>query len=134
MKSEIQKILQDTPVYFKLHPYQFGEKKNYEEKFKDFENLKVITNEWSVGELLQQSDTVFAVQTTAIYEALQAQKKVIVLKRSSYERQQHIFDHPNLHLVDTEEEFADALAQEIDTECKMEYFASFEKERFLKLL
>ncbi len=134
VKSEIQKILQDIPVYFKLHPYQFGEKKNYEEKFKDFENLKVVTNEWSVGELLQQSDTIFAVQTTAIYEALQAQKKVIVLKRSSYERQQHIFEHSNLYLVDTEEEFADALAQEIDRECKTEYFAPFEKERFLRLL
>ncbi len=73
-------------------------------------------------------------QTTAIYEALQAQKKVIVLKRSSYERQQHIFDHSNLHLVDTEEEFIDALAQEVDTESKTEYFAPFEKECFLKLL
>ena len=134
LKSEKEGQLKDISIYFKLHPNQFFEKEYYTEKLSSLKNIRIITNEKSVGELLKICNTVFAIQSTAIYEALQANRKVILLKRMSYLRHQHIFDRKNLHLVDTVEDFISALNTEIVIDQDITFFAPFDKEAFLKAL
>ena len=134
LKSEKEGQLKDISIYFKLHPNQFFEKEYYTEKLSSLKNIRIITNEKSVGELLKICNTVFAIQSTAIYEALQANRKVILLKRMSYLRHQHIFDRKNLHLVDTVEDFISALNTEIVIDQDITFFAPFDKEAFFKAL
>lgn len=130
LSPKVSEIIKQKKVYFKLHPNQFTEELHYKEKLKNFANIEIITNTQSVGDLLQISDTVLAIQSTVIYEALQAMKRVIILKRELYALQKGIFNHPNLHIVDTAQEFYEALDKEINTDCQVEYFSPFDKEIF----
>lgn len=134
LELEKEGQLKNTPIYFKLHPNQFFEKEYYIEKLSSIKNIRIITNEQSVGGLLKICSTVFAIQSTAIYEALQANRKVILLKRMSYLRHGHIFDRKNLHLVDTVEDFISALNTEILTDPNVAFFAPFDKESFFEAL
>lgn len=124
----------EMKIFFKLHPNQYVEKDFYSKKLKSMKNVQVITNEQTVGQLLEKSGTLFTILSTTIYEALQSQRKVILLKESPYEHQSHVFNHPNLHLVDTVGEFTEGLKKEIDTAYKTQYFEPFDKEAFLKAL
>ena len=124
----------DEMIYFKLHPNQFNEKVFYEDKFKDFHNVNVISNELSVGELLQKTDTLFTILSTAVYEALQAKKKVILLKRNPYLHLEHVFDHPNLYLVNNVEEFVEAKNKNINADINVEYFSPFNPKKVLEIL
>ena len=76
--EKLQKEIKNIPIYFKLHPNQFHQKHYYTEQLKNFDNIKVITDEFSVGELLENFNTLFTILSTAIYEALQSQRKVIL--------------------------------------------------------
>ncbi len=134
LDEEVQKIVENIPIFFKLHPNQFHEKSYYESKLKSAKNIKVITNEQSVGELLTQCDTLFTILSTAVYEALQSQRKVILLKENPYEHQQHIFYHPNIHLVGNSKEFSQALDKNIDYTQHEQFFTPFDKKAFLKLV
>jgi hypothetical protein len=134
LRLEKEGQLKNTLIYFKLHPNQFFEKEYYIEKLSSIKNIRIITNEQSVGGLLKICSTVFAIQSTAIYEALQANRKVILLKRMSYLRHGHIFDRKNLHLVDTVEDFISALNTEILTDPNVAFFAPFDKESFFEAL
>ena len=134
LRLEKEGQLKNTLIYFKLHPNQFFEKEYYIEKLRSLKNLRIITNEQSVGELLKICNTVFAIQSTAIYEALQANRKVILLKKMSYLRHKHIFDRENLYLVDTTEDFSLALNTEIMIDQNVAFFAPFDKESFFEAL
>lgn len=134
LELEKEGQLKEVLIYFKLHPNQFFEKEYYIEKLRSIKNIRIITNEQSVGGLLKICSTVFAIQSTAIYEALQANRKVILLKRMSYLRHGHIFDRKNLHLVDTVEDFISALNTEILTDPNVAFFAPFDKESFFEAL
>ena len=129
-----QKILNNYPIYFKLHPNQYHEKEYYIQKFQGFENVTVISNEQSIGELLDKSNTIFTVVSTVIYEALQANHKVIILKKENFLEVEHIFDCINLHLVDTVQDFISALNTEIVTDPNVAFFAPFDKQTFINTL
>jgi hypothetical protein len=134
LELEKEGQLKEVPIYFKLHPNQFFEKEYYIEKLSSIKNIRIITNEQSVGELLKICNTVFAIQSTAVYEALQANRKVILLKKMSYLRHKHIFDRKNLHLVDTVQDFISALNTEIEIDPNVAFFTPFDKESFFEAL
>ena len=129
-----QKKTQNIPIFFKLHPNQFDEKEYYIESIREFENVEVISNEFSVSDLIGKCDTIFTIISTTIYEALQSERRVILLKEFPYEDHKHIFDRKNLHLVDTVEDFISALNTEIVTDKNVTFFAPFDKEAFFKAL
>lgn len=128
------KDLTSITIYFKLHSNQFSEKMYFEEKLKSFKNIRIITTEYSIGDLFSQCSTVFTVLSTTVYEALQAKLKVIVLKKGPYEILENIFNQPNLHLIDTIDDFMEAFQARIDKEKAPVFFTPFDKEAFLKLV
>jgi hypothetical protein len=113
-------------IFFKLHPNQFREKEHYKLKFSQWENIEVVSNEFSISELIEQSDTLLTIQSTAVYEALQAGRKVILLKESTYKRHAELFNNPNLYLVGNENELNSALASSISATGKVTFFAPFD--------
>lgn len=132
--NSFQNNTRNIPIYFKLHPNQFDEKEHYIESLREFENIEVISNEFSVSDLIGKCDTIFTIISTTIYEALQSGRRVILLKEPPYKDHKHIFDRKNLHLVDTVEDFISALATEIETDPNVNFFAPFDKEAFFKAL
>jgi len=71
---DFTRLDQTTPVYFKLHPNQWGEVEYYKKSFSAVNNVKVITNEKSMGQLILSTKATVIIKSTAIYEALQAQR------------------------------------------------------------
>lgn len=133
--KELQRYLENIPIYFKLHPNQFHQRWYYTEQLRDFDNVRVITDELSIGELLEKNDTLFTILSTAIYEALQSQRKVIVLEDILYDGDQRSFlEHPNFYIVKKENDFISALNTEILTDPNVAFFAPFDKETFLNTL
>ena len=132
--EDCYEALSKYPIYFKLHPNQYYEKEYYIQKFQNFKNIIVISNEQSIEELLGKSDTIFTIVSTVIYEALQANHKVIILKRENYLEIERIFNCINLHLVDTVQDFISALNTEIVIDPNVAFFAPFDKETFLNTL
>jgi len=117
--------LEGRTVYFKLHPNQFVEKDYFLKVFKDYPQVQVISNEYAISDLLDRSEVILTIQSTAVYEALQAGRKVILLMESSYERHNDIFSNGNVYLLKHAEQLREALSQAIDPEQKVEFFSKF---------
>lgn len=118
-------LLTERKIYFKLHPNQFVEKEFYETKFMAYPQVQVISNECGIGELLNKTQTVLTIQSTAVYEALQGGRKVILLKESTYKRHQDVFSNENIFLVKTLGEFKHAMESEIKKTEDIEFFSTF---------
>ena len=134
LSEEVRNVLREIPIYFKLHPNQYHEKEYYIQKFQGIQNVTVVSNELSIGELLDKCDTIFTIVSTVIYEALQANHKVIILKQENYLEVDHIFNCDNVYLVNTINDFISALNTEIVTDKNVTFFAPFDKEAFLNVL
>ena len=133
--EKLQKEIKNIPIYFKLHPNQFHQKHYYTEQLKNFDNIKVITDEFSVGELLENFDTLFTILSTAIYEALQSQRKVILLEDDLYNGDQKSFlEYSNFYIIKKVNDFISTLNTEIVTDKNVTFFAPFDKEAFLNAL
>ena len=133
--EKLQKEIKNIPIYFKLHPNQFHKKHYYTEQLKNFDNIKVITDEFSVGELLENFNTLFTILSTAIYEALQSQRKVILLEDDLYNGDQKSFlEYSNFYIIKKVNDFISALNTEIVTDKNVTFFAPFDKEAFLNAL
>ncbi len=121
-----------TPVYFKLHPNQFLEKQYYIDQFANFDNVNVYTNENSIYELLEISDAILVIQSTALYEAYHLKKKAFIYKKQTYQRHQHVFDLPNVYLVNNVNEITEVYDNKfvIDNLTQDLFFKNFDSVKF----
>lgn len=120
-------------IYFKLHPNQFREREWYESDFMGFEHIAVICNEYSIPELIIRSKGVLAIQSTAVYEALQANRQVFILQEDSYYRHSHIFGLQNVHLINDATELTTAFGQDVVKE-KITFFEAFNRSKLEDVL
>ena len=73
--------------------------------------------------------------STAIYEALQSQRKVILLEDDLYNGDQKSFlEYSNFYIIKKVNDFISALNTEIVTDKNVTFFAPFDKEAFLNAL
>jgi hypothetical protein len=93
-----------STILFKLHPNQFSRRKEYLDRFRQYPAIRVLTNEQATSELILHCDAVVMIQSTIAYEALQAGVPVFIYKRMTYFRHRHLFDHPNVSLIDDAQE------------------------------
>jgi len=132
----IEEFVREQPnvkLFFKLHPNQYSEVSWYRDSFSKVGNIEVVTNEYTIPELLAKSKGVLLIQSTAAYEALQAGRAVYILAESTYYRQDHIFDCKNVHLIynvsDLKREWMQPLQQE-----ETVFFNQFDSRLFLETL
>ena len=118
--------------YFKLHPNQYSEYQWYKEKFANFTQVKVITDEWDIPSLIKMTDVLLTIQSTAVYEGLQQGERICILKKSSYMRQEHIFHYKNVFLIDNPEDFKNVLLADDNCNEHPIFFLPFNKELFEK--
>jgi len=106
-------ICEGYSIIFKLHPNEYDRKAYYDEKFKEVENIHVTTDEKNVEQWMSECESIFLIESTAAFEALQCGRKVIVLKESSWQTMILLEGINNVYFVSTTNEFDIALHQEI---------------------
>lgn len=104
LAKEYAALHPDETLLFKLHPNEFIRKKEYVSRFSQFPNVMVITDDYPTETLMLICDAFVMIQSTLAYEALQLKKPVFIYKQMTYYRHEHIFDHPNVLLIDRAEE------------------------------
>lgn len=95
-------VFSGCSVVFKLHPHEYSAKELYETIFQG--EIKILTDEHSVNELLSNAKCMITVNSTAAYEALQAKTKVLLYKISPYEQLEPLFGDRNVFSFSTTEE------------------------------
>ena len=116
--------------YFKLHPNQFNEYDYYKSLFEQYENVIVMRNEKDVPTLLNETEVLFTIQSTAVYEGLQRGVKICILKRSSYMRHEHIFMLPNVFLADATVDLKYCISKENLSVSAPVFFQPFDRKLF----
>lgn len=115
----------DIKIYYKLHSGEGIDNA----AFKDCNNVIVISEEYNATELIYKAALVIAINSTVLYEALNFNRKIAIVKVLDYEGQRSLFNLPNVFLIDTIDDIKDALAAQT-TEDSPEFFTSFNEELF----
>lgn len=139
MAESVMKILSHDcsfEFYFKLHPHEYAHTTKYERFFHNINNVKVITNENTINDLLRKSEFVFLTDSTVELEALEMGRKVIVIKKYSYEIMDFVFNEKGIYFIDEAEEFISCYNAHKDEqlEPRNDIFQPFDKEKALELL
>lgn len=130
LAKEMSDQLIGVKIIFKLHPSEFKDLGTYVKYFEGNTNIQIVTNEYSVKQLIETSSELIAIASTAVYEALQCGLKVYIYKKSNYYRHNHILDFPNVHIIDNLEDFfllRSKLSKEI--EISEPFFLPFNKSK-----
>jgi hypothetical protein len=93
-------------VIFKLHPNEFPHQRKFEDLFRNYPNIRVVTNEYPTEEVIQSCHAIVLIQSTIAYQALQAGIPVFIYKRMTYYRHAHIFGSPNVTLIENARQIA----------------------------
>lgn len=136
------KILEDlrnsgykSKVCLKLHPQQLPEYENLKSKFSEDNDTSVIYTEISMKDIIGMSKRMVAIQSTSVYEALDAGTEVLILKMLSYNTQNDVFNHPLVKLVENADDIISEVNNEIpDTISHEKYFEPYKPEKFETLL
>jgi len=119
---------------FKLHPNEFCNVDFYKNEFKDFENISVYTNEYTISELLCGAKKMITVGSTCVYEALQARVPVILYTKSHYYYQHsHILNHKGISLCDSTDKLFELLKKDSSFEPTV-FFEPFKEEKAKEII
>lgn len=97
---------------YKLHPNQFAYLSEIRDRLSDLPNVEIVSNEQTFRQLIQRCSNALCIQSTGVYEALQAGLTVSLLARLDYETHVDVFDHPNLRIVHDHKEFIREVSSE----------------------
>jgi hypothetical protein len=88
-------------ICIKLHPNQTHDFAPISDKYSKKSNIIVLTNEFSMTEVLNKSKAIVGIQSTSFYEAIHIGSiKLLILKDKDYQLHKDIFDFNNVHLID----------------------------------
>lgn len=104
---ELARRRPDLPILYKLHPQQYDCIDGIRAEFKDCPSIQVCGSERSVAELFSVTDVLLTVQSTVVYEALQARLNVILMKQDNYHIHENVFEL--VHLCDDVQAVTNAL-------------------------
>jgi len=109
--KDLASEIPDVPFIFKLHPqqsvYEIEETKN---RLSGITNIQVISTEKTTPELLSKASDVIAIQSSAVYEALQLGVKVFLYARKDFENHDDVFNNPNVFIVNNPEDIINKIS------------------------
>ena len=120
-------------IVYKLHPNEYSCVEEYKEHFREFNNITVSTNEKNISQWMEDCSTLLTILSTAAYEALQCNRKVIVLKKLNYQMMQVLFCCDNIYTIDDVDDFSNAIVAPFK-ETQVEFFSSFNTDVACKIL
>lgn len=92
-------------ICLKLHPNQGGEIDFIRDKYRAYPEVEIVYTEISMKKVIAQSRAVLAIQSTSIYEALDAGVPVFILTKQDYKIHEDIFAHPLVCQIEDPSEF-----------------------------
>lgn len=113
-------VLNPKDLIFKLHPNQYYEKSFFMDYFEG--NVAVLTNEKSVNTLLAESKCMITVCSTAAYEALQFNTRVLIYAINMYKEMESIFTDRNVFLFSNIDELKIGLQADLPLDYKTPVF------------
>lgn len=123
--SQLATRYNNINIYYKLHS---GEDVD-NDVFKEYTNVNIITEQYNATELIYKADLVIAVNSTVLYEALNFNRKIAILKVLDYEGQRSLFNLPNVFLIDTIDDIKEALDSQV-IDGSLDFFTPFNEELF----
>jgi hypothetical protein len=128
-----KKSFSDFNILFKLHPNQLSELQDFQFYFKNYTNVTVYGNEISVPDLLKKCETTFSTYiSTASYEAIQCNRKVLIWSDSFNKERSHFANCTNFYVVNNIDQLNEVMSVPIDKNDKHTFFAPFNRELFEK--
>ncbi|GHV32184.1 hypothetical protein AGMMS4952_22130 [Spirochaetia bacterium] len=112
-------------IIFKLHSNEYDQVDFYKTLFLGNKNIRVITNECSINELLAKARLMVTVFSTAVYEALQASVPVCIFKVETYEIMNPVFELDGVFLINGACDFLNVIDQIKPLENSPVFFESF---------
>lgn len=95
----IAPLLPDRNFKFKLHPIQSANKSEIEARLCHLPNVEVVRTDVTMAQALATASDVVLIQSTAAYEALQAGRRLVVIREFDSGAHADLFDLPNVHTV-----------------------------------
>ena len=129
--------LTEKKIYYKLHPHQFSQKTAVVAACRGKSNIVIVCDEMGFPELFKLCNYVIGVQSTSLYIALQAGKKVCVYKRSNYFWHEDVYEY--VELFDSAPELCDIFDNPPGKYFRNignppVFFQPFDAQRFLRVL
>lgn len=102
--DDFLEVMPKEYVIIKLHPLQEGYRGEVYNRYKEYLNVQVVCNEYTIEEVLECINSVVLIHSTCIYEALQSRKTVFVYKKQDYGEFKDTFGNKNVYLIDDVQE------------------------------
>jgi hypothetical protein len=91
--------LSDRNFKFKLHPIQSASKSEIESRLCHLPNVEVVRTDMTMAQALATASDVVLIQSTAAYEAVQAGRRLLVIREFDSGAHADLFDLPNVYTV-----------------------------------
>ncbi|MFT6901226.1 MAG: hypothetical protein ACJAXS_001416 [Colwellia sp.] len=98
-------VLPEAKFKYKLHPNQFENFDEIELEFSKYKNIQVFEADISMNECLKLSRHILCIQSTAVYEALQAGNYVYCYKRQNYNNHNNVSGLESFTFFDNIDDF-----------------------------
>lgn len=124
---EMAELCKDKLIIYKLHPKEYPKKAEYMDYFKSYDNITVVSNEFSLFDLIEYMQLMVLVYSSTFFEAMSLNKKVAVIKEDNYYvLNDFVNNNPNAKIV---ENVAEIIEFEKKAEEKSVYsiFDAFDK-------
>jgi hypothetical protein len=109
--KQLSLLRPDLKIVYKLHQNEYHFYDKYVKYFELNFNVFVSTYHVDISKLISRSELVILIESGALYEALQNDKKVAVYTRLNYNNKLNPIDFPNLYYVDNVSEIMEVLAK-----------------------
>jgi hypothetical protein len=129
--------LNNVKIIYKLHPNQFERRSEIAKSLNGLNNIKIVSNELSLIDLVALCSAAICVQSTVVYQLLQAGLPIYLIAKQDYKTHADVLGHSNLHVVKNStdviklhsrvkdkkiDHHPDVFFDEFDAECVQEMF------------
>lgn len=121
------KQLCERKFIYKLHPNQYARHHEISKRFLGLRNVEIVCGEKTISQLIEKCSSALCVQSTAVYEMLQAGMFVNLVKTMDYRTHADIIDHASCKIVSTPDTFINSVLKETTNPIKKELSVYFEK-------
>ena len=96
LSTDLAAMDPDCKIFFKLHPHEYAEVRDIKARCAGSGNIEVVCGDPAFPELFESCQYVVAVHSTVVYTALQAKKRVCLLRQSNYFWHEDVFAYVEL--------------------------------------
>ena len=130
---EIAKKYSDYLIIYKLHPIEFSSYGDYENFFSQYNNIRIISNQYAMIDLIKTMSLMVLVYSSSFFEAVSNNKKVAVYKVDNYYcLKGYLEDNPNV-LLFNEVDDLDGFIRQPECYGDWNFYTRFNNEKLKEL-